>query len=182
MASLFPVARVSTGPAVIVEFAVSMVVTAEVTAAIDSVDRCLYHSGFDHGCFNDWCFHDRGLGDSDGVGDIVATVRPIAPTAVNESAIETVASVLMTAGSIVAMSSRPTSAALVSTLAAALRERWRTSSQGQCDNDGSDEGGLVRHGRAPRFFKSFVRSSLHPAKRGNRAFVTAKIEEFARDS
>jgi hypothetical protein len=155
----------ATCPDVIVEFAVSVAVTAEVTAAIVAaanrlagrVDRSLNHRGFDEWCFDHGSldnrgFRDRRFDDSDGVAGIVPTVRPVAPTAVNESAIETVASVLMPAGSTDVMCSRPASATLVSTFAATLRERWRTSGQGQCDSDSSDEGGLVRHGRAPRFF------------------------------
>jgi len=102
---------------VIAEFAVSVAVTAEVTAAIVAaanrlagrVDRSLNNRGF----------HDRRFDDSDGVGGIVPTVRPVAPTAVSESAIETVASVLMTVGSMVVMGCRPTDATLVPT----LRER-----------------------------------------------------------
>jgi hypothetical protein len=95
---------------------------------------------------------------------------------VNESAIETVASVLMSAGYIVVMSSRPTSATLVSTFAAALRERWRTSSQGQCDSDSSDESGLMGHGRAPRFFSLlFVVRYILPSE-GIRRLLPPKLK------
>jgi hypothetical protein len=121
---------------VIVEFAVSVAVTAEVTAAIvgaanrlvSRVDRSLNHSGldewcFDHGSLDNRGFHDRRFDDSDGVGGIVTTVRPVAPTAVNESAIESVASVLITAGSMVVIGCRPTDATLVASFVATLRER-----------------------------------------------------------
>jgi hypothetical protein len=149
---------VSAGPAVIVEFAVSVTVTAEVTDAVVAaanrlagrVDRSsLTHRGLD-----DWCFDDRGfnhrsldnrrIDDSDWVAGIIPTVRPVAPTAVNESAIESVAPVLVPFGAIVVMRGRVvmggrTTATLISALVATLREGLRTSNQGQGDSDSSDE-------------------------------------------
>jgi hypothetical protein len=93
----------------------------------------------------------------------------------NESAIKAVAFMPVIDSPIVVMSSRPTSATLVSTFVAALRERWRTSSQGQRDSDSSDEGGFVRHGRAPRFLSLlFVVRYILPSE-GTRRLLPPKL-------